>query len=377
MLTQFASRPGGDALKNTSAEPRGAVAVAMSGGVDSTITAWLLREQGYAVSGFTMRLASTAFPGLRFADAAARAADAAARLGIPHQVLELGEIFAEQVLKPFVQAYAAGLTPSPCVLCNRMVKFGQLPALLRQAGCPVMATGHYARLETAADGTVALRRGLDTGKDQSYFLAQLQPEQLRQTLFPLGSMRKSEVRAMAANLALPVARERESQDLCFLPDGDFAALVLERCPELNRPGWIVDGSGRRLGRHDGAFRFTRGQRRGLGLGGGPWFVKQVSIPENLVQVGKMEELGQTEVCLSELNWLAPPPCADTPLPCHVQLRYRMKPLAAMLLTRPGGHGRLTLAQPVAGAAPGQLAVAYHDDRVLASGWITADTGENP
>lgn len=364
-------------MKNTSAEPRGPVAVAMSGGVDSTITAWLLREQGYAVSGFTMRLASEAFPNLRFADAAGRAAVAAARLGIPHQVLELGDTFAAQVLTPFVQAYASGLTPSPCVLCNRLVKFGQLPELLRQAGFPLMATGHYARLEAADGGTFALRRGLDPDKDQSYFLAQLQPEQLCRTLFPLGARRKSEVRALADSLALPVARERESQDLCFLPDGDFAALVLERCPELNRPGWIVDGAGRRLGRHDGAFRFTRGQRRGLGLGGGPWFVKQVSIAENLVLVGKMDELGQSEVRLRGLNWLVPPPAAGEPLPCQVQLRYRMKPLDATLSSRPDGQGRLNLAQPVAGAAPGQLAVAYRGDQVLAGGWISADNDDTP
>ncbi len=341
--------------------PHETVGVALSGGVDSTYAAWLLKQQGYDVRAFTMQLAGQP------TDAVAKGRRAAAGLGIPHEVLELGDAFDRMVLTPFAEAYAAGLTPSPCVLCNAYLKFGLLADAIRAAGCRHVATGHYVR----HDREHGLRRGLDPLKDQSYFLAWLRPGQLDDALFPLGECRKADVTAAVQALGLVDSAPSESQDLCFLPDGDVASFVAARHPELRRPGKIVTVDGRILGDHDGAYRYTRGQRRGLGLGGGPWFVLYTDIAENLVVVGHEDETRTTVVHLGPLNWSAADlhPASGQPLVCRAQLRYRMAARPAELRENADGTGTLRFEAPVSAVTPGQLAVCYLDARVAAGAWI--------
>lgn len=338
------------------------VGVGLSGGTDSALAAKLLLEAGHDVIGFTMQL----LPG---DDAtAAKGAAVAARLGIPHRVLDMSDRFEELVLAPFADAYRRGLTPSPCVCCNARMKFGAMLDAMLDAGCERMATGHYARLVPDGDDTLLLR-GRDSRKDQSYFLAMLNAGQRRQAIFPLGEILKNEVQARAAALGLVAPDEGESQDLCFLPDGDFAAFVAARYPDLSREGWIVTADGRRLGRHSGAYQYTRGQRRGLGLGGGPWFVLRVDVAENLVVVGRQDELLSRQVILRDVNWLLPAPALGTELAVKAQLRYLMQAQPATLRRLDDNRAEMTFAEPVSAVTPGQLAAAYSDDRVIAGGWI--------
>ena len=347
------------------------VAVAMSGGADSSLTAALLLDAGARVTGFTMRLWKFGEGGAGGGEgqAVADARAVAARLGIRHVALDLRAPFRRAIVQPFAEAYAAGRTPSPCMECNPLIKFGALLEAALAEGCEFLATGHYARLEVAAAGEVCLRRGLDPHKDQAYFLARVPVERLRRAIFPLGDRRKPEVVAAAAARGILRPASTESQDLCFLPNGAYAQLVAELHPELARPGEIVTADGRVLGRHDGFFRYTCGQRRGLGLGGGPWYVLRVEPATNRVVVGGAAEAECRTVRVTAVNWLVPPPAA--PLPAHVQLRYKMTPVPAVVTPGPDQSAVLTLEKPLAGVAPGQGAVFYDGDRVLGGGWIAA------
>lgn len=340
------------------------IGIGLSGGSDSSLAASLLLAAGHELMGFTMQL----LPGSQ--ELAAKGAAAAARLGIPHQVLDLSERFEELVLAPFADAYRRGLTPSPCVVCNARMKFGVLLDAMLAAGCERVATGHYARLQAHGDDCWLLR-GRDRRKDQSYFLALLNAEQRRRALFPLGDALKKEVTAQVAALALVPASEGESQDLCFLPTGDFAAFVATRHPGLARPGWIVSTDGKRLGRHQGAYQYTRGQRRGLGLGGGPWFVLRVDIDDNVVLVGRHDDLLSNKVSLHELNWLISPPAIGSELKVTAQIRYLMQAQEATLRRTSEQDAEILFAEPIAAITPGQLAVAYQGERVIAGGWIGA------
>jgi tRNA-specific 2-thiouridylase len=334
----------------------------MSGGVDSTYAALLLKEQGHEVIGVTMAL----LPGQEAT--AKEAAAVAARLGIEHHVLHLEDAFERHVLTPFADGYAKGLTPSPCVICNRFLKFGAMLDTLREWGCEKLATGHYARLEER-DGHFHLHRGGDPAKDQSYFLGQLSQAQLTSAYFPLGESLKKDIQEQVKALGLVPRTTAESQDLCFLPQGDFAPWVLRRHPDLGREGWIVDMDGKRLGRHGGTFRFTQGQRRGLGLGGGPWYVNHVDLAQNQVVVCHEDGLGVRSVSLQGMNWLWPvPPCGQS-LDVMAQVRFRMTATAARLTPLESDAARLEFQTPIATAPPGQLAAAYIGDELVASGWI--------
>jgi len=347
----------------------GPIAVAMSGGVDSTTAALLLAEAGHRVVGLTMRLAPEGATG---ADAPVRAAAAAARLGIPHRVVDLRRPFLHHVVRPFAHAYCRGLTPNPCARCNVTVKFGALAGAAGELGFPVLATGHYVRRVPAAErGRFRLLKGLDPGKDQSYFLFGLSQDQLALARFPLGELTKDEVRALAARHGLPESGARESQDICFLEhfgDNDLPALA-ERFGAAPGAGKIVNAAGEVLGTHSGIHRYTVGQRRGLDLPSSrPWYVLRLDAATNCVVVGREEELYRRRLLLDEVSWIPAPPPA-LPLAGEVRIRYRHPGARATI--RPGHAGRLLVHfdEPQRAITPGQAAAIYDGEEVLGGGWI--------
>ncbi len=332
------------------------VGIGLSGGTDSTAAAMLLLEAGYDVVGYTMLTTDDSEA------VVAKAAAVADKLGIDHRTIDLRDSFKCNVLDALVDGYANGLTPSPCVICNRKLKFGVLRERMLADGCDFAATGHYARLTRDNAGRIQLHRGIDKTKDQSYFLAQLTSEQLETVIFPLGDRLKSDLKEKVKSLGLVPKEEAESQDLCFVPNGGIGDFVAERRPALRHDGWIVDPTGRRLGRHDGAFQYTPGQRRGLGLGGGPWFVIRTDMTTNTVVVGHREELGVMTLRVNDMNWLIEP---HWPVTCVAQVRYLMKPREATVHP----DGTVTFTEPLEAAPSGQLCVFYDGDIVLGSGWI--------
>lgn len=349
----------------------GLVVAALSGGVDSATAAGLLVEQGHQVVGMTMRLydarGSAASSGGRccgprdIEDARA----VCAHLGIPFYVVDLAAEFAEAVMDDFVEAYLAGETPNPCVKCNQHIKFSPLLERARAIGADVLVTGHYAQI---VDG--ALRRGADAGKDQSYFLFSMPPHELGAVRFPLGGMTKDEVRAHAVRLGLPNATKDESQEICFVPDGDYAGFVSAQALKKGRPlpiaGAIVGADGQVLGRHDGAHRFTIGQHRGLGnlTTKDKLYVTGVDPARGEVRVGPKSAAERAELTIRDLRWLSP---VRDALDATVQVRHRGTPIAAAIRIE-GDRALVRLAEPTV-AAPGQAAVIYDGDRVLAGGWL--------
>ena len=331
------------------------IGVAISGGVDSALTAFLLKETGAEVIGYTMLLTD--------GGDTERAASVAEKLNIRHVVVDLRERFERDVLSYFASEYAAGRTPSPCCRCNPLIKFGALWERMAADGCEKMATGHYARI-VQNDGRFELRKAVDLTKDQSYFLSRLTQNELSRVCFPLGDMHKSDVKARAEELGLVPQEQRESQDLCFVSNGGHAEFVLARFPELKRRGDIVDTSGKKLGEHDGAFQYTIGQRRGLGLGGGPWFVTEVDVPQNRVVIGHADDMKCRSVKVRNLNWLG-----DNSGALEVRLRYQMKPLAATITQIDDVFWNIVFSADAPRVPAGQLAVAYNGDTVIASGWI--------
>jgi tRNA-specific 2-thiouridylase len=346
------------------------IVVGMSGGVDSSVAAALLVEQGFEVVGVTMHLAGSVSRccSLDDADDARRVAEA---LGMRFYVANYTDRFREEVMLPFADAYLAGRTPIPCVACNRRFKFQRLVERARALGAAGVATGHYARLETdPATGRCRLRRGADPGKDQSYFLFDLEPAQLARARFPLGALRKDEVRARARALGLATAEKPESQEICFVPDGDYAAVVESLRPDaLPGEGEIVDGAGRTLGRHAGIHRFTVGQRRGLGLAAPrPLYVTGLDAGANRVVVGEAEELLAAGAALERVSFAAGEAPGE-PIAARVQVRYRDAGTPALVEPLPGGRARVRFERPVRAVTPGQAAVFYDGDVVLGGGWI--------
>jgi tRNA-specific 2-thiouridylase len=346
------------------------VVAALSGGVDSATAAALLVEQGRRVVGMTMRLhdAGPAAEGRCCGPRDLEDARAVcAYLGIPHHVIDLSAEFTAAVVEDFVEAYLAGETPNPCVKCNQHIKFTPLLARARAVGADVLVTGHYARI---ADG--ALYRGRDAGKDQSYFLFSMPGDELDAVQFPLGAMTKDEVREHAVRLGLPNARKAESQEICFVPDGDHAGFVA-RAAVTRRPraGAIVDDGGAVVGHHDGVHRFTVGQHRGLGnlttaTRGDKLYVTAIDPARAEVRVGPRVSAERNELSLHDIRWLSEP---RTTLSGHVQVRHRGQPIVAEVRTDPDNRtARIRLSEPTV-AAPGQAAVIYASDRVLFGGWI--------
>ena len=349
------------------------VVVAMSGGVDSSVAAWLLREQGYEVVGLFMRMgifAETETAPRRTCCSLADANDArrvADLLGIPFYVLDFQAEF-DRIINYFCDEYCHGRTPNPCIVCNRDLKFGRLFEKARQIGADLIATGHYARIERDPAGPV-LKRGLDPAKDQSYVLFALTREQLAHTLLPLGPKRKSDVRAIARDLHLPVHEKPDSQEICFVPDDDYMRLLRERRPQALRPGVIVDTSGRVLAQHQGIARFTIGQRHGLGIAvGSPVYVVDINPETAVVTVGPREALLRGEMDVVDVNWLVPDPVPDS-LAAAVQIRYTHRAAPATIRALDSRRVRVTFDGPQSAVTPGQAAVFYDGDLVLGGGWI--------
>jgi len=354
------------------------VLVAMSGGVDSSVAAALLRERGEDVVGVFLRTGAHSgsdAPGAeRRCCSATDAADAAAvaeRLSIPFYALDYAREFS-RVMDDFAAEYAAGRTPNPCVRCNQWVKFGSLFDLADRVGARRVATGHYARIG-GAPGRLRLRDARDARKNQVYFLFTLGQRELERAEFPVGGMTKDEVRAEAARLELPVQAKPESQEICFVPDGDHAAVVEARRPGAMADGPVLDLAGREVGRHDGLPRYTVGQRRGLSIPFGERrYVVRLDVARNAVIVGGPEDLRVEEIRVRDVRWAdASAPPAGTEVRARVQIRYRHPAGAASIRVAGDGVADVRFDEPESGVSPGQAAVFFDGDEVLGGGWIAS------
>ncbi len=347
------------------------VLAAMSGGVDSAVAAALLAEGGHAVTGVTLKLwcygTSPVSPrACCTLDAIDDARRVAARMGFPHYVVEAEEVFRTRVLQPFLDAYASGRTPYPCALCNQHLKFGDLVSRMELIGADTLATGHYAHVATLPDGSRGLFRAADRGKDQSYALATIPYAVLARVRFPLGGLDKQAVRAHAARLGLSVWDKPESQDLCFVPDGDYAGFMVRNLHETRgtTPGPFVDLAGRPLGLHRGIIHYTVGQRRGLGVAARePLYVVAIDAPTATVVLGPKQALEAPGLLTEPANWLLPSPVSPGTR-ADVQIRYHHRPAPARLHPREDGRVEVRFETPQSAVTPGQACVFYDGERVL-------------
>ncbi len=347
------------------------VVLAMSGGVDSSVAASLLKDRGYDVIGLFMRTGSDT--GERRAKTCCSISDAmdaqrvADRLEIPFYVLNFERDFT-RIKDYFADEYYEGRTPNPCVMCNIWLKFGRLWDYGRQVGADYVATGHYARIAQAPDGTRRVARGRDRDKDQSYVLFGLSPEVLEHALFPIGELAKAEVRAIARERDLPVHNKAESQEICFVPDDDYLRFVHEHRPNQRTSGELVDEEGRVLREHEGIEGFTIGQRRGLGIAvGSPRYVVQIEPASRRITVGNREALAKAGLEAVRFNWQGPVP--DGPTPCLAQIRAQHRAVPATVAPLPDGGARVLFETPQTAVAPGQAVTVYQEDLVLGGGWI--------
>ena len=346
------------------------VVVAMSGGVDSSVCAAMLHEEGYDVIGVTLKL----FPDVAGINTAEKDAKKIAQgLGIPHHVLDCEKHFSRGIIEGFAESYLRGETPVPCAHCNKTIKFGDLMDFAQELGADCMATGHYIQREIDKDGRAYLMRAKDAIKDQSYFLFAISQEQLDYLRFPIGSWSKEQTRQRARKLGLVTAEKAESQDICFVPDGDYASVVKALRPDAGKPGKIMHIDGREVGEHKGIIHYTIGQRKGLGIGGGvsennsPLYVIALDPGKNEVIVGPKEALARDILHIKNCNWLTE---ISKETPIMVKFRSVMKPVPARLVLKDGDKAEIHFETPQYGIAAGQAAVCYINDRMIGGGWIT-------
>lgn len=353
------------------------VVVAMSGGVDSSLTAALLIEQGYEVIGITMRLSEESRDfdcndrgccSLESVDDARRVAEI---LGIPHYTVNFKEAFQSQVIDYFLADYAKGRTPNPCIACNRYMKFGLLLDKTLELGAEYLATGHYARVDQAEDGRFLLKKGLDTHKDQSYALYHLNQQTLRHFLLPLGGMTKVHTRELAEKFKLPVAHKPDSQEICFVPHDDYKAYLRDKNPSCLRPGNIVDRQGNVLGQHAGVPLYTIGQRKGLGIAAAePLYVVALDMDKNQVIVGRATDVFASGLVAGDLNWIAVDEVTE-PMRCAAKIRYGKNEGMATLTPRSDGRLQVDFDEKQRAVTPGQSVVFYDGDTVIGGGVIEA------
>lgn len=344
----------------------GKAMIAMSGGVDSSVAVRLMQEQGADCVGVMMSLFSTETDAQKAAAAAAGAV--AERLGIPFHVVDYHEAFKKEIIDSFVRAYLHGQTPNPCIVCNKTMKFGKLLELAEEQGCDRIVTGHYARIEK--DGELfRLKKAEDQTKDQSYMLYRLSQEQLGKSWFPLGEYQKSEIRELAESWGFVNARQKDSQDICFVPDGDYARVIEEYTKEGSRPGPFVDTNGNVLGRHRGIIHYTVGQRRGLGIAAPePLYVCRIDPEQNTIELGFREQLFDRELDADEFNWIAGT-VPNQPVRCRAKIRYHHAEELCTVYPEGKETAHIVFEEPQRAITPGQSVVLYDGDYVLGGGTI--------
>jgi tRNA-specific 2-thiouridylase len=352
------------------------VVVAMSGGVDSSVAAALMAERGYNCIGIMMRLWAEVGTGegstnkCCSVESVADARRVADQLGMPFYLINVEQPFKQQVVDFFIDGYSAGLTPNPCLACNRHIRFDYLLNYARRLGADYLVTGHHARTRRLADGSVQLLKAVDERKDQSYVLSVLGQPELRDVLFPVGDYPKTEIREMAAAWGLPIASKHDSMDLCFVADDDYRRFLQDWARDAMRPGPIIDRSGQILGEHRGLPNYTIGQRKGLGISGSsvPLFVVDLDSERNALVVGPKEELGRTQLVAQRVNWTAGAPVLAG-FAAQCKIRYRARPVACTLFPQEDGRVDVQFAEALYGVSPGQGAVFYDGDICLGGGII--------
>ncbi len=349
------------------------IVVAMSGGVDSSVAALLLSQQGYDVTGMMLRLwtepekeceNSCCTP-----DSVAAARRVAAMIGIPFYVIDIKDLFRKEIVDFFVDGYRRGITPNPCLRCNQVIRWGFLLQEARNLGASHLATGHYARLKHENDGSIHLQKGLDPGKDQSYVLSGLTPEQLQSTMLPIGELQKSEVREIARKNDLPSAEKADSQDLCFLAGDDYRRFLRRYTPEVMQKGPIKDSEGRILGEHTGLPDYTIGQRKGLGAIQEPFYVISKDLDTNSLIIGRKEELGADACQVENMNWILGK-SEGIPEKVDIKIRYKSPAVPATITLRENGTVCVKFDRRLRDITPGQQAAFYMGDTCLGGGLIS-------
>jgi tRNA-specific 2-thiouridylase len=353
------------------------VVVAMSGGVDSSVAAAMLKEEGHEVIGVTMQLwsrpdekkGSNGSGDSGSHDAIEDAGKVAYKLGIPHHVMDFRDIFNRTIIADFCREYSEGRTPNPCVRCNQYIKFGILWERARELGADFLATGHHARIETGNSGKYLLKKGKDRQKDQSYFLCQLKQEQLSRVLFPIGNLTKDIVRQIARELGLPITDRPESQEICFIPDDNHAAFLKNQAPLPAESGPIIERQGKVLGQHQGIMFYTIGQRKGLGLTAArPLYVTAIESKRNAIVVGSKEQTYADELVTDNLNWIAGVR-PEQPINVKARVRYRHPEAEAIVSPMDETSVYVKFAEPQMAITPGQAVVFYDGDTVIGGGTI--------